>query len=155
MRFTALQDPCGQWMVFDLQSDFPAQMPDISLLGLTREEAEWLAGQANEFSAMPNPATLSRYFTHLSILYRSAPERSGFIGDIAALKQGTPMRFAAMRDPRDDWLVCDLVSDLPAEIEGRLLIGLTRGEAEQLAARANAGIVGRAINSSVPFASVA
>ncbi|MDX8453701.1 hypothetical protein RFM98_13120 [Mesorhizobium sp. VK9D] len=65
------------------------------------------------------------------------------------------MGYAALQDPCDSWLVCDLVSGLPAEIEGRLLIGLTRQEAEQLADQANAGIVGQAVNSSVPFADVA
>ncbi|MDX8527251.1 hypothetical protein RFM68_22375 [Mesorhizobium sp. MSK_1335] len=64
------------------------------------------------------------------------------------------MRFAAMQDPCDDWLVCDLVYDLPAEIGGWLLIGLTRGEAEQLADQANAGIIEQ-VTSSAPFASVA
>ena len=65
------------------------------------------------------------------------------------------MRFAAMQDPCDDWLVCDLVLDLPAEMDGRVLIGLTRGEAEQLADQANAEIGGLAGSSPVPFASVA
>ncbi|MBZ9662567.1 hypothetical protein LB523_26300 [Mesorhizobium sp. ESP-6-4] len=62
MRFTALQDPCGQRMVFDLRSGFPARMPDMLLLGPTREEAELLAGQANEFLSVPRSAVpLSRY----------------------------------------------------------------------------------------------
>lgn len=65
------------------------------------------------------------------------------------------MRFAAIQDPCDDWLVCDLVLDLPAEMDGQALIGLTRGEAEQLAEQANAGIAGLPGNSPVPFASVA
>ena len=66
------------------------------------------------------------------------------------------MRFAAIQDPCDDWLVCDLICDLPAELEGRALIGLTRSEAEQLADQANAGIVALAIKpSSALFASVA
>ncbi|MBZ9989730.1 hypothetical protein LB572_21770 [Mesorhizobium sp. BH1-1-5] len=65
------------------------------------------------------------------------------------------MRFAVMQDPCDDWLVCDLVCDLPAEMDGRPLIGLTRAEAEQLADRANAGIGGQGDNSPVRFASVA
>lgn len=123
MRFTALQDPCGQWMVYDLLSDYPARIPDILLLGLTREQAERLAGRANEI---------------LSVLQPIAPPR-----------------FAAMQDPCDDWLVCDLVLDLPAELEDLLLIGLARSEAEQLAGLANAGIIRRAGYLSVPFASVA
>jgi hypothetical protein len=57
-----------------------------------------------------------------------------------------------MQDPCDDWLVCDLVFDLPAEMEGRPLIGLTRAEAEQFADRANAK---HAANFPVPLASVA
>lgn len=65
------------------------------------------------------------------------------------------MRFAAMQDPCDDWLVYDLVVDLPAEIDGRVLIGLTRDEAEQLTDQANAGFSGLAGNSLVPLASVA
>ena len=60
-----------------------------------------------------------------------------------------------MQDPCDDWLVCDLVLDLPAELEDLLLIGLARSEAEQLAGLANAGIIRRAGYLSVPFASVA
>lgn len=123
MRFTALQDPCGQWMVYDLLSDYPARIPDILLLGLTREEAERLASRANEI---------------LSELHPKAPPR-----------------FAAMQDPCDDWLVCDLVLDLPAELEDLLLIGLPRSEAEHLAGLANAGIIRPAGYSSVPFASVA
>ncbi|TGT70110.1 hypothetical protein EN802_23295 [bacterium M00.F.Ca.ET.159.01.1.1] len=140
MRFTALQDPCGQWMVYDLLSDYPARIPDILLLGLTREEAERLASRANEF---------------LSELQPAVPERSALIGDFGVLTEGAPPRFAAMQDPCDDWLVCDLVFDLPAELEDRLLIGLARSEAEQLAGLANAGIIRRAGHSSVPFASVA
>jgi hypothetical protein len=65
------------------------------------------------------------------------------------------MRFAAMQDPCDDWLVYDLVFDFPAEIDGRTLIGLMRGEAEQLTDQANAGMGGRAVDPPVPFASVA
>ncbi|MBZ9737191.1 hypothetical protein LB534_27450 [Mesorhizobium sp. CA18] len=65
------------------------------------------------------------------------------------------MRFAAIQDPCDDWLVCDLVSDLPAEIAGRLLIGLTQREAEQLADQANAGPIEQAIDWPIPLASVA
>lgn len=79
MRFTALQDPCGQWMVYDLRSGGPAQIPDMVLRGLTREEAEELAGQANELLSTPRPATLSRYFSLLSIFYWPAPEQSDSI----------------------------------------------------------------------------
>ncbi|RAZ90008.1 hypothetical protein DPM33_14250 [Mesorhizobium hawassense] len=127
-------------MVYDLLSDLPAQMPDILLLGLTREEAERLARQADEFLSAQQPG---------------APRRSALIGDFGALAQGAPTRFAAMQDPCDDWLVCDLASDLPAELENRLLIGLARSEAEQLAGLANAGIIRRAGNSPILVASVA
>jgi len=60
------------------------------------------------------------------------------------------MRFAAMQDPCDHWLIYDLMSALPAEVEGRLLMGLTRREAEQLAAQANAGLVRQATRSPGP-----
>ena len=65
------------------------------------------------------------------------------------------MRFAAMQDPCDDWLVCDLVFNVPAEMDGQPLIGLTRGEAERLADLANAGLGEQAVNLPVPLASVA
>ena len=65
------------------------------------------------------------------------------------------MRFAAMQDPCDHWLIYDLMSALPAEVEGRLLMGLTRREAEQLAAQANASFVRQATRSPVPHPSFA
>lgn len=79
MRFTALQDPCGQWMVYDLRSGCPAQIPDMVLLGLTREQAEELACHANELVSAARPAVLSRYFSLLSIFYWPEPEQSDFI----------------------------------------------------------------------------
>lgn len=60
------------------------------------------------------------------------------------------MRFAAMQDPSDRWLVYDLTSDLPAEIAGRLLMGLTRSEAEQIAEQANTGFVRQPTRPPVP-----
>ncbi|WP_181182672.1 hypothetical protein [Mesorhizobium sp. B3-1-9] len=51
--------------------------------------------------------------------------------------------------------MCDLAFDIPAEMVGRPLIGLTRGEAEQLADLANAGLGGQTASSPIPFASVA
>lgn len=48
------------------------------------------------------------------------------------------MRFVALQDPCDQWVVYDLMFDLPAEITGRLLLGLARAEAERLAEEANA-----------------
>ncbi|AZO08695.1 MULTISPECIES: hypothetical protein [unclassified Mesorhizobium] len=49
------------------------------------------------------------------------------------------MRFAVIQDPCDDWMVYDLLYDLPAEIAGELPVGLTREEAERLARQANQG----------------
>ncbi|UCI26876.1 hypothetical protein [Mesorhizobium sp. B2-8-5] len=158
------------------------------LLGLTREQAEEFASQANELLSTPRPAVLSRYSSLLSILYWPALEQSDSVSTsmrvvgarcgsgattwakqrlrpvsysvntepaLATLKQGASMRFAAMRDPCDDWLVCDLAFDIPAEMVGRPLIGLTRGEAEQLADLANARLGGQTASSPIPFASVA
>ncbi|RWB66891.1 MAG: hypothetical protein EOQ50_31780 [Mesorhizobium sp.] len=61
------------------------------------------------------------------------------------------MRFAAMQNPCDDWHVYDLALDPPPEMDGRVLIGLTRGEAEQLE-QANAEFLRR---PPVPLAIVA
>ncbi|CDX41551.1 hypothetical protein MPLA_430022 [Mesorhizobium sp. ORS 3359] len=72
MRFTALRDPCGQWMVYDLLSGYPAQVGDILLLGLSREEAERLAGQADRSAPQP----LRRHCSHLSVFCRSDPKGS-------------------------------------------------------------------------------
>ncbi|WP_156913529.1 hypothetical protein [Mesorhizobium sp. WSM3224] len=47
------------------------------------------------------------------------------------------MRFAAMMDPADQWLVYDRSTDLPAEARDGLLIGLSQAEAERLAQEAN------------------
>jgi hypothetical protein len=79
MRFTALQDPCGQWMVYDLRSGCPAQIPDMVLIGLRRAQAEELASQANELVSTSRPAVLSRYFSLLSIFYWPTPEQSDSI----------------------------------------------------------------------------
>src|SRR5262245_39050910 len=76
MRFTALQDPCGQWMVYDLRSGCPAQIPDMVLIGLTRQQAAELASQANELVSTPRPAVLSRYSSLLSIFYWPPTEQS-------------------------------------------------------------------------------
>ncbi|WP_210213040.1 hypothetical protein, partial [Mesorhizobium sp. M1E.F.Ca.ET.041.01.1.1] len=54
MQFTAFLDPCDQWMVYDLFSDLPAELPGRLLLGLTQNDAEQLTEQANmEFVSMP------------------------------------------------------------------------------------------------------
>lgn len=76
MRFIALRDPCGRWMVYDRQSGCPTQIPDTVLIGLTRAQAMELAGQANELVSKPPPAKLSRYFGLLSIFYWPPPEQS-------------------------------------------------------------------------------
>ena len=47
------------------------------------------------------------------------------------------MRFVAVQDPTDQWLVYDELTELPVEENGRLLIGLSQAEAEQLAFEAN------------------
>ncbi|TPI13644.1 hypothetical protein FJW06_13030 [Mesorhizobium sp. B4-1-3] len=63
-------------MVYDLRSGYPAQMPDMVLLGLTQEEAEELAGQANELLSAPRPAMLSGYFSFLPMFCWPLPEQS-------------------------------------------------------------------------------
>ena len=47
------------------------------------------------------------------------------------------MRFVAVQDPADNWLVYDLFSEMPASLSGRVLIGLPREDAEHLTNRAN------------------
>lgn len=59
-------------MVYDLLSGYPAQVGDILLLGLSREEAERLAEQADQSAPQP----FRPYCSHLSILCRSDPERA-------------------------------------------------------------------------------
>jgi len=54
-----------------------------------------------------------------------------------ANKGHTGMRFVAVQDPTDQWLVYDELTELPVEENGRLLIGLSQAEAEQLAFEAN------------------
>ncbi|MER9403777.1 hypothetical protein NKI36_06910 [Mesorhizobium caraganae] len=54
-----------------------------------------------------------------------------------------------MQDPCDHWLVYDLMSALPAEVEGRLLMGLARREAEQIAEQANTGFARQPAHSPV------
>lgn len=46
------------------------------------------------------------------------------------------MRFVALQDPADNWLVYDLLSEIPANLSGRVLIGLPREDAEHLTNRA-------------------
>lgn len=43
------------------------------------------------------------------------------------------MRFTAVQEPSGTWAVFDQIFDLPAELAGRSLIGLTRDEADRLA----------------------
>ena len=47
------------------------------------------------------------------------------------------MRFAALQDRTYNWMLYDLLSEIPAEFAGRILIGLSREEAEHLTNRAN------------------
>jgi hypothetical protein len=47
------------------------------------------------------------------------------------------MRYVSILDPADQWLVYDTVVEVPAEVEGRLLMGLSKSEADRLAAAAN------------------
>ena len=51
------------------------------------------------------------------------------------------MRYVAMLDPADQWLVYDTVSGIPADVAGRLLIGLSKSEADRLATAANTAAV--------------
>jgi hypothetical protein len=48
------------------------------------------------------------------------------------------MRFISLQDPVDNWMVYDSVSELPAELAGTILIGLSRDQADFLARKANA-----------------
>ncbi|PBC06542.1 hypothetical protein [Mesorhizobium sp. WSM3859] len=92
----------------------------------------------------------------LGLTREEAERHAGRANEIlSVLQPKAPPRFAAMQDPCDDWLVCDLVFDLSAELEDLLLIGLARSDAEELAGLANAGIIRPTGYWSVPFASVA
>ncbi|AEH86559.1 hypothetical protein [Mesorhizobium opportunistum] len=48
------------------------------------------------------------------------------------------MRFIALQDPADNWMVYDLHSEVPAEFTCKVLYGLSREEAEHLTVLANA-----------------
>ncbi|PBC04734.1 hypothetical protein CK220_06825 [Mesorhizobium sp. WSM3860] len=47
------------------------------------------------------------------------------------------MRFTCFPDPSDQWMVYDVFFDLPAELSGRPLLGLTQKGAEYLTEQAN------------------
>ena len=47
------------------------------------------------------------------------------------------MRFVAIMDPAEHWLVYDEVAGMPAERDGKVFIGLSREAAERLASEAN------------------
>lgn len=47
------------------------------------------------------------------------------------------MRFIALQDPTDNWMVYDQLSETPADFSGGVLFGLSREEAEHLTTRAN------------------
>jgi hypothetical protein len=48
------------------------------------------------------------------------------------------MRFVALQEPNDNWMVYDLLLQVPAEFAGQVLYGLSRQEAELLANQGNA-----------------
>ncbi|RUX47501.1 hypothetical protein EOA33_18250 [Mesorhizobium sp. M4A.F.Ca.ET.050.02.1.1] len=48
MRFVVVQEPTDTWAVFDTIADEPAGFASQCLIGLTREEAEWLASRCNQ-----------------------------------------------------------------------------------------------------------
>lgn len=54
---------------------------------------------------------------------------------------GMAMRYIAIRDPNDEWLVYDRATDLPADANDISLIGLSQAEAERLADGANAQLL--------------
>jgi hypothetical protein len=47
------------------------------------------------------------------------------------------MRFIALQDPADNWMVYDQFSEVPAGLSGRVLHGLSREVAQHLTNRAN------------------
>jgi hypothetical protein len=47
------------------------------------------------------------------------------------------MRFIALQDPADNWMVYDLLSEMPAGFCSTVHYGLSREEAEHLTNRAN------------------
>jgi hypothetical protein len=48
------------------------------------------------------------------------------------------MRFIALQDPTDNWMVYDLSFEIPAEIDSTVLFGLSHEEAALLAIKLNA-----------------
>ena len=52
------------------------------------------------------------------------------------------MRFAVVREPSEMWSVFDRLFNLPAENNGRLLVGLTHDEAKREASNTNAKLLG-------------
>jgi hypothetical protein len=52
-------------------------------------------------------------------------------------------RFSVVQEPTGTWSVFDAIFDLPAEVDGQLLIGLTRDGAIRAAAKANASMLPR------------
>ncbi|MER8630814.1 hypothetical protein NKI77_24865 [Mesorhizobium opportunistum] len=56
----------------------------------------------------------------------------------ASLTMEARLRFIALQDPADNWMVYDLHSEVPAEFTCKVLYGLSREEAEHLTVLANA-----------------
>jgi hypothetical protein len=48
MRFVVVQEPTDTWAVFDTIVNVPADFANHCLMGLTRNEAEWLAARCNQ-----------------------------------------------------------------------------------------------------------
>lgn len=55
----------------------------------------------------------------------------------ASLAMEAHMRFIALQDPADNWMVYDQLSEMPAGLSGRVLHGLSREVAEHLTNREN------------------
>ena len=53
------------------------------------------------------------------------------------------MRFVTLQDPTDNWMVYDVLSEIPAEFAGKVLFGLSREEAEYLTNQANEGFTSK------------
>jgi len=54
-------------------------------------------------------------------------------------------RYLIVQEPTCTWAVFDAIADQPATLEGRVAIGLDKGEAVELASDANARLGARAI----------
>ena len=59
------------------------------------------------------------------------------------------MRFPAIQEPSGTWAVVEVLIDLPAEIAGKDLIGLTREEAKRLVSPGNQEVTSAAGSARV------